>query len=59
VTPSKWRWRKRSAPALVGAGNPVTAVDLVLCSRTKQGKFSIWLRDGRAFRHLEYSCRYG
>jgi hypothetical protein len=42
----------------VGAGNPVIAVDLAFCSRARQNKFGVWLRDGHALRHLEYSCHY-
>jgi hypothetical protein len=43
----------------VGAGNPVTAVYLVLSLRLGQGKFGIWLRGDHALRHREYSCHYG
>lgn len=36
----------------VSAGNRVTAVDLVFCTRTRQDKFGMWLRDGHALRHV-------
>jgi hypothetical protein len=34
----------------VGAGNPVTTVDLVLSLRLGRGKFGIWLRGCHALR---------
>lgn len=37
----------------VGAGNPVTVIDLVFPPGPEQGKFGIWLRGSRALRHLE------
>jgi hypothetical protein len=37
---------------VVGAGNPVTAVDLVFFSGPGQGKFGIWLRGSHALRRI-------
>lgn len=42
--------------APVGAGNRVTAVELVFSPGPGLGKFGIWLRGSRALRHLDYSC---
>jgi hypothetical protein len=42
----------------VGAGNSVTAVDLVFLLNQGKGKFGIWLRGSRALRHHEFSCCY-
>jgi hypothetical protein len=44
---------------LVGADNPVIAVELVFSPRLGQGQFRLWLRVTHVLRHLEYSCHYG
>lgn len=51
--------RALSLFVLVSAGNRVTAVDLVFCTRTRQDKFGMWLRDGHALRHVgaENQCQ--
>ena len=51
-------WADRAVLAALGAGNPVTAVDLVFCAGQRAITFNVWLREGHAVGHLQYSCNY-
>ena len=42
----------------VGAGNSVTAVDLVSSAEPGKIKLGIWLRGSHALGHFQYSCYY-
>jgi hypothetical protein len=47
-----------TGPRHVGAGNSVTAVDLVSSAEPGKIKLGIWLRGSHALGHFQYSCYY-